>query len=30
MNYPGFDLDGKHALVFGGTSGMGKAIVLAG
>lgn len=29
MNYSGFDLDGKRALVFGGTSGIGKPIALA-
>jgi NAD(P)-dependent dehydrogenase (short-subunit alcohol dehydrogenase family) len=29
MNYRGFNLDGKHALVFGGTSGLGRAIALA-
>jgi NAD(P)-dependent dehydrogenase (short-subunit alcohol dehydrogenase family) len=29
MNYSGFDLDGKRALVFGGTSGIGKSIALA-
>ena len=29
MSYSGLNLEGKHALVFGGTSGLGKAIALA-
>ena len=28
MSHPAFNLDGKHAIVFGGTSGLGKAIAL--